>query len=72
MNGTQSKDEMTNVTLYWKPRLSRKRREMTSRWLARHYALVESNARLITIKVADRDTKFIWIFMLSHAFTEIV
>jgi hypothetical protein len=62
---------MKNVTLFWKPRLSQKKRREIVSWIEHHYIPVESNSESITIKAADRDTKFVWIMMISKAFRDI-
>jgi hypothetical protein len=62
---------MKIVRLIWRPRISKKKRAVVLKWVREYYNTVRDRGEYLELKAPDRDTKFIWIFMLSKTFSEI-
>jgi hypothetical protein len=62
---------MRSVRLTWKPRVTRKKRAAILKWIRRFYSTARDRGEYIELLAANKDTKFIWIFMLSNTFKEI-
>jgi hypothetical protein len=62
---------MKIVRLTWRPRISKKKRAFMLKWIREHYDTVRDYGEYLELKAANRDTKYIWIFMLSKTFSNI-
>ena len=59
------------VRLVWKPRVSKKRRELVSAEIRRHYTTDHASPEYLRIIVFGRDVKYVWLFMLLGDFKQI-
>jgi hypothetical protein len=62
---------MRTVRLTWKPRINRKKRAAVLKWIRRFYSTAKDRGDCVELLAPNNDTKFVWIFMMSHCFTEI-
>lgn len=62
---------MRTVKLTWKKRVNRKTRTAILKWIRRFYSTARDRGDFVELMATNRDTKFIWIFMLSKTFTDI-
>jgi hypothetical protein len=59
------------ITLYWRPRISQRKKKSALAWIKKYYQWVKWNNDFITFNTVRADTKYIWIFMFSKAFDRI-
>jgi hypothetical protein len=62
---------MRTVRLTWKPRINRKKRAAILKWIRRFYSTARDRGEYIELLATNKDTKFIWIFMLSKTFKDL-
>jgi len=55
--------------MFWRPRLSQKDRRKTVAFLRRYYDSVKWDSYSVRIKVAENDTRFLWIYLFARAFS---
>ena len=62
---------MRTVRLTWRPRVSKAKRATILKWVRRHYDSARDCGEWLELKAANKDTKYIWIFMMARTFKEI-
>jgi hypothetical protein len=63
--------EMTTVRLFWKERVSKKKRAEMVRWIRTFYPKASDQGSYVQLRAVNQDTKFIWIFMLARTFRDL-
>jgi len=60
------------VRLTWKKsRITKAKRAAIVKWTRQHYDTARDMGRYMELKAPNSDTKYIWIFMLTKAFSDI-
>jgi hypothetical protein len=59
------------VKLTWKKRLNRKKRTACLKWIRMFYSTARDRGDFVELLAGKDDTKFIWIFMFSKAFSNL-
>jgi hypothetical protein len=59
---------MKKVTLFWRDKITTGRKAYAVKMLRESYDFVEWRSDSVTLRVPARDTKFVFIAMLSRAF----
>ncbi len=62
---------MRTVKLFWKSRVTLKRKADIVRYTKIHYDEVKDCGGYLRLKAPRNDTKFVWIFMLSKTFRDL-
>lgn len=62
---------MRNVKLIWKTNVTKKSRAAVMRWIKEHYPSAKDVGPVVEFKASNRDTRYIWIFMFSHTFSNL-
>lgn len=62
---------MSTVRLFWKPRVSKKKRAAILKWVKQHYRSAKDLGDYIELHAPNHCTKFVWIFMFSKAFRDL-
>ena len=61
---------MRTVRLTWKARVPKYKRAAMVQWIRKHYDNAKDRGSYVELRAGNRDTKFIWIFMLSKTFRD--
>jgi len=63
---------MRTVRLTWKKsRMTKKKKAAVVKWTRQHYDNARDMGPYMELKAPVNDTKYIWIFMLTKAFSDI-